>query len=487
MKFSSCFYPQIVKNVYTDERLVVSCRHCPACLERAQLEMISRIKYEISLSPFVLFFTLTYDEVSVPYVKVYKAYGTTWISSAVYRGDDVPVYTPDCDDIDFDDYAISHDFDEKDIAFVAKRDKIRVILHSDVMTFIKNFKQKFFYNYGEKIKYFICEEYGSKRLRPHYHGLLFCRSKESAKFLYKNLLSCWPFGLVNASFARNGAVGYVAKYLNSFSHYPKIYGYKIFRPKTFASRRPPIGMPEIGSKEFRQILFDETRQIELIDFGKVASVSFWRSLENGCFPRCEKFSELTFDDRVRSYLRALPFFKEKISFGLSPLKSAKLFLSLNDYSERDMHKDVRALSVSLKFLTVCYEYGIDVYEYARIIDNYYSKRSLAYLREFYKFQEYISSFSSLRKYLINLYPICFNDLVATDSSFLPSRDKYVLSYFGLDYDSFVGVNGVFDRHLFIEQISYNFSKLYDNWCREVSQRNFDNSKTKILNDYLLTF
>lgn len=484
MNFSNCFHPIITKNIYTDERLVVSCRKCPACRERHQLEWVTRLRYECSLSPYVLFFTLTYDEDCVPFIRTYKAYGTVWLSSAVYRGcDDSVIGSISSDDVDFGDFAYNNGFTEDDVEFVARRSKIRIVFHQDIITFIKNLKQKFNYNYGEKLRYFICEEYGSKRFRPHYHGLLFAKNKESAKFMYQSLVSCWPFGIVDASFAKNGAFGYVAKYVSGSFDYPKIYDYKEFRCKSFASKRPPLGMPEFSSKEFREILFDETRKIELISNRRFESVSFWRSLENGCFPRCEKFSELSFDDRIGLYIKALPYFKKSIEFGLSGLNVKAILKLFFLGDEESVSKELRSYAVSYHFLKVCYLLGLDVYQYAHIIDDYYSSRSLFYLKEFYMFQESICKIPYLRKYLINLYPLSFADMCTKEYGFLPNYKRNLCIYFGLDYDSYLDSHGLFDVNLFNSTLKYDFSPMYKKWTSEVSNRVFDNSKTKLLNSY----
>ena len=489
MKFASCFHPRVIKNQYTDEKLVVSCRKCPACIEMKNLEMIMRLRYEAMQNKYVLFFTLTYSEKYCPVVKIYDGFDSRFIELARVRLGDSSCYleSPLSNDIDLN--VLSHDmsFNDFDNDFLKNKSFLRVFFKQDISQFIKKVQNYFYYHYGEKIRYFCTSELGAKRLRPHYHGLFFTNRQEIAKELYKVLCASWSFGRIDASFAKSAALGYVAKYLNGSSNYPKIYDVKEFKPFTLYSKRPSIGVVEIGSKEFQKILFDETRKIELVENTHFVDSSYWRSLENNCFPKCREFSSLSRNGRMSKYLVALSLYKQvknfpEISFSSVFRSYVSAFIDYdNDYQLSRVYRDFRT---SFHFLRVCETYHLDCYAYLDLIDDYYYKKSMFLLKDFYSFQEYIcNNFPHQVKYLVNLYPLMFSEL-CTASDFLQARQRYLFNYFGIDYSKFVDCNGVFMHELFRAEYDFTYSKFYSSWRNDVIKRDYDNNKTKILNDSL---
>lgn len=127
-----CRKPRLIKNPYlglggkginylhdtTHEFIEVPCGFCDQCIAYRQSSFMQRIQME-SLTSYLFFFTLTYNNASLPYVSVGE-------------------YT-----LPVPDY--------RDIQLCFKR------LNKD-------------YNYN--LQWLICSEYGSQNHRPHYHGIL---------------------------------------------------------------------------------------------------------------------------------------------------------------------------------------------------------------------------------------------------------------------------------------------------------------------------
>lgn len=62
-----------------------------------------------------------------------------------------------------------------------------------------------------QVRFFACGEYGSKSLRPHYHGVLF--GVEATNELERILAQAWPFGFIQLAPLTPARAAYVAKYV----------------------------------------------------------------------------------------------------------------------------------------------------------------------------------------------------------------------------------------------------------------------------------
>lgn len=134
-----CLDPQIIKNPnyrcsdpiiratknVEDSEIEVPCGHCKECIHRKQSDLVQRIQIE-SLNSYIYFFTLTYNQESVPKITL-PVTGVTLMR---------PNY--------------------KHITDMFKR-----IRQGNM--------------FGRPFKYFVTSEYTPNKGRPHYHGLLFLR------------------------------------------------------------------------------------------------------------------------------------------------------------------------------------------------------------------------------------------------------------------------------------------------------------------------
>ena len=173
---------------------VVRCGKCLSCLEHRQAGWITRLSQEFDRSPDgVYFVTLTYDDQSLPFVKL--------------DGVDHP--------------AICSDHIKKLNMDLRKRfqqgfymdDTLRRAGFSDKPDRIELPK-------GVRYKYYITSEYGPQTHRPHYHGF-FSSLPPDEELVFDLFSSIWGKGFVTCEKGRSEAcASYVSKYLVNHSLVP---------------------------------------------------------------------------------------------------------------------------------------------------------------------------------------------------------------------------------------------------------------------------
>lgn len=191
------------------------CRHCAACQLRKMFNLSSSAVYEILSSAGVWFVTLTYRNKDIP---------RAWFH-----------FNPQTYKIDFcDDEGIilsseryTKDFLKhlKKISYnYAKRfpnyfrfGQVPFLRRSDVTKFLKKIRisssRQGFAPNEFPVRYLLCGEYGESFARPHFHLLLFFKSKDQYNRIEKVFAEKWNFG--NAVSRRFTGTG--ASYLSSYS------------------------------------------------------------------------------------------------------------------------------------------------------------------------------------------------------------------------------------------------------------------------------
>lgn len=109
----------------------------------------------------------------------------------------------------------------------------------------------------KKIRFFACGEYGSKRLRPHYHLIIFGFIPKDLEFFYFDkkgiplfksefISSIWKKGFITVGFVSLDSAKYCAKYMQKLREHDKrlkviceFFGAE--KPFTLMSNRPGIG------------------------------------------------------------------------------------------------------------------------------------------------------------------------------------------------------------------------------------------------------
>jgi len=72
-----------------------------------------------------------------------------------------------------------------------------------------------------KIKYYVCGEYGTKKMRPHYHIILFNANKEHIQKAW--ILNNKPLGTMHVGQVNEASIGYTLKYMTKKGKIPLHY------------------------------------------------------------------------------------------------------------------------------------------------------------------------------------------------------------------------------------------------------------------------
>lgn len=169
----------------------VPCGKCVECLKRRQREWFIRLEQECLVASSAFFVTLTYGDEFL--------------------------------------------FFDSGIAVVSRR---------DCQLFFKRLRKTLA---PDKIRYFLCSEYGPTTLRPHYHIILFNFPVE--KFdVYETILSSWRKGFVRVDPINSARLNYVAKYVVCGCVLPEFFDTKSRRPFSLQSRHPGIGASYLSDR-----------------------------------------------------------------------------------------------------------------------------------------------------------------------------------------------------------------------------------------------
>ena len=145
-------------------KIPVPCGRCPVCKRRRIDSWVFRLEQEERISSSCYFITLTYDTWSVP------------ISANGFM----------------------------------------TLKKRDYQLFMKRLRKL---DKGSKLRYYACGEYGEKRMRPHYHAILFNLSDVDF------IVDAWqvdgrPIGKVHSAVANKDTMGYTVGYINKGNKIP---------------------------------------------------------------------------------------------------------------------------------------------------------------------------------------------------------------------------------------------------------------------------
>lgn len=202
------------------------CRHCVACQLRKMFNISSSAVYEILSSAGVWFVTLTYRNSDIP---------RAWFT-----------YNRETSQIDFcDDEGVILSSERYSKEFLSHLKKISLnyakrfpnyfrfgqvpfLSRSHVTNFLKRVRvtssRQGFDPLQYPIRYLLCGEYGESFARPHFHILLFFKSKEQYNSIEKVFAEKWKFGnALSRRFTGTGA-SYMSSYTVGLSHKHYYYG-----------------------------------------------------------------------------------------------------------------------------------------------------------------------------------------------------------------------------------------------------------------------
>jgi len=159
---TKCITPFYVQDKFTGNYIPVPCSKCPPCMKRRTSGWSYRLVKEGERSKSALFVTLTYDTNYVPIT-------------------------------------------EKGFMNLDK---------TDVQKFFKRLRKLS----NQKLKYYVCGEYGTKKMRPHYHIILFNANQE---MIYKAwMLNNKPIGSIYIGQVTDASIGYTLKYMTKKGKIP---------------------------------------------------------------------------------------------------------------------------------------------------------------------------------------------------------------------------------------------------------------------------
>lgn len=430
MHLLSCEHPIRVYNKYSKEYVWASCGKCPTCKKARASRWTARLEEERKQHPYCVFATLTYSN---EYLPLYRFVDSSHIdflygSKIVFQdGSYKRVHDSDkcipLKDLEFDTLADKEYFWKR-----VMMDGIPFADVSDIQKFHKRLNKYFYEKFKKRscFRYFVVSEYGSTTIRPHFHCIYFIDSKQVAESFREAVVSCWSFGRLDTQFVESNACSYVSKYLNQLFSLPSFYKDSRLRPFFVCSKRPPIGSFNEFSKDDEEIFNECITQRAVYDTenpNKIRFVPQLKSVENRLFPKLPFYSQLPASIRVELYRCASRFtpwlslssFKEFLISCRAALydnphhhvcMAADTYLSViaQRFSERGINALKRVYYISKRVMSYAQKFGVSLVEYVNRIQEYYDKKELQLLSEFYKFQEDYNSDGSRTEELVYCYP-----------------------------------------------------------------------------------
>lgn len=326
--FVKCFSPLILK----DSRgypFQVPCGHCVACQNNKRSSLSLKLRLEEYASKYCYFLTLTYDDDNLPLFSL----GRDTLSQDFIRL--YPCSGRLRNDSFIDDFC--EDFYNFDSAFVDKMDYYSsfvtnyerkyhktcvyghglyaLLYYRDVQLFLKRIRKFIYKNYGEKIRYYVIGEYGTKSLRPHWHLLFFFNSSalSQAFEICENvgtssrpcqcprfLRPFWQFGIIDSKRTNGECYNYVSSYVNQSSDFPRLL-VLLSNQKAYHSVQLGQILPLesfVSAIQKGDFSFFE-RQFYVDIFGVENPYSVWRSYYSRFFPQFTCSSCLSFEQTYR--------------------------------------------------------------------------------------------------------------------------------------------------------------------------------------------
>lgn len=476
--FDYCYNPSLIKNKYDGKKYSVSCRYCPSCLSQRSSRLVQMLANEFKFGPYrqyAVFVTFTYAAQFLP--MFYRTVNDDGTLSPFYISDFgqvIPAKLIDEDSLprqDFADFELhikNHpkyvykafaSFNVKDLQNTFKR--LRITL-----------SRKFGYS-SDAFRYFFVSEFGSKRFRPHYHGFIWCKTKEVQDFimsqfdtsklcqsdkLRKSLSSLWSRGLTDAQIPNSdeATTHYISGYISNLSNSVN-FRVKGFRPFYICSKNPFIGS---NPREVSSLFAGISSAAKSLGFvspvydtksSNQSAVTHILYSSSACFtllPKCTGFAALSRSERVAKYglLYGRPNYEVAYFKDYSSESSVSLYgvVDGNVYSSLDIHC-MRVCS------RICLLLNITPLRYVELLTDFYTRKSsfllgmlfdkynacyqldgslMYYFKScpelFYDYQYYVSRGKSLPSDLVCVLQSIFG-------SDIPSFDD-VFKYVSIDYD-----------------------------------------------------
>lgn len=415
MHLLNCEHPQRIYNRYIGDYVWTRCGQCNSCRNARAAKWTSRIERERTFHRYSFFVTLTYDNEHLPLINLgtFESVDTDNVKC------NFPLFaTKDKISISYNTLMSKFCDDDNERALLngfLKWLGIPYASSSDIINFHKRLNKYIHDNYTQKyqnFRYFVCSEYGSTTLRPHFHGIYFVDDSNIAEHFAECVLHSWQQGRIDCQYVEKSAGSYVAQYTNKFESLPKFYITGEIRQRFFFSRFPTIGTMLKSESEIQESF--SRLSLQRVDrkgpnSNQVVLCSNDSAFENRLYPKCFQFKSLSDTCRIKLYTIICRFPAQGVDEFCRMIKQYRLFCSNYkgiDYRECSQYYTMienivgdfsclsveaytwlrRVYYVSKRFINNCNRFGLSVFDYYQRIKDYWNKKELFLLSNFYQFQ-----------------------------------------------------------------------------------------------------
>ena len=503
-RFITCDKPKSVYNRALRSFVTVACGRCPSCLSKKTNYFVSRINDFLHDSSYALFFTLTYNNDTLPLMylelgsgALVGSYVSGWSFSRSPR-----------DRKKYSDYSISFsrstevvasadEIQGKDLTLLSKpyRDALGRIVSQNSIPYVRqkdcvNFIKRFRRLSNIDCAFFAAGEYGPQSFRPHFHGLLFVRDYQDIQYLQYLLRKSWRFGNVDSSLVQSSAPSYVAKYVSGCSLLPSPLNLGLAKPRHYCSC---FASYSSTVKQDLQEVYNTRSNLRVIQSPQGPLVStLQKSFATRYLSRLSDSDRISFDEYLRRCnLLSASFIQVPYNFGymqiepcgVLPSDLCSLSRTLNDDGSTVIpSRFYRDYLVVKHYHDACCILNVSFYSYVKFIYEYHYgfpseddkvSNQIRALRCQYEAQEVDVSHEDTFVSLCQYHEFFYHFSHYTNYHDLPSFLQYQITHQNLTW--LYNSRGVL---LF----NYLNTSFYANQSATIHQHFVDGLKTKYIND-----
>ena len=288
-----CLNPRFIQNKYTGKEILVECGKCEHCLMKKSVVRTQLCKMESALHKFHYFVTLTFSNEHLPKARLILQNDLTDNYDLVRESDGLVL-----GNVTFRRYV--------DKVALCKKcgttiNTIPILDYSYCQLFLKRLRKYISKYSNENIRFFACGEYGPVHFRPHFHLSLWFDEEKTSSCIQQAIFASWPFGRVDSSLSAGQSSSYVASYINSCQHLPRVFKFPGTAP--FARHSLFLGVKFFESEiqKVQELEYSSINRKRICVNGFNTDVFLWRSLKTRLFPKCKGYASLPQHERVLSY------------------------------------------------------------------------------------------------------------------------------------------------------------------------------------------
>ena len=478
---NSCLNPKLIYNKYTDTKMYVPCRKCFRCRDTYGSEWSRRCENECKQHRYSLFVTLTYDNDHIPLFEP-------------MIDDDGNLMSAWCSNRGFE----NGKFISSDIARSCPPKGMEDTIcfaypcKKDIQDFLKRLRSCIDYNLNRpkielltdkskfinenRLRYFICSEYGPRTFRPHYHAIFWYDSEELQRHITRFIRETWQNGNSVIELVNNSASRYVAKYVNGDTRLPSFLRTEYTSTFHLASKQPYIGYCKDDEEALYDNVFNGSYGQNRInkDTGTLEFVPTSRSLENRLLPKCKGYRTISHFERVRIYSLAYDYKQQ----GLDYIALLPFSFDYAAYPHVDIHASLACLSFCEKFHTT-------PEIYVNLLEDYYYHKEMYLLRTQYEYQEiYINNLHMPLHHLCDFDLQLFSYLPRDLKSFNRSPWKDTMLTYGLNSFMLYDSDGYLRDEIISQVYGQRHSEFYRINIDRYTKIHEDSLKNKNLNEQM---